>query len=147
MKYFHMIGLCLLLVVIKAQAEVYKWIDKDGNVHYTDRSVKNSEEMNISTETEAKKSSAVDERKQRRQKLADALREDRKEKERLKKEEQKKKKKLKRQCQVAKDQLRNYKSAGGIYDLDKDGKRIMLSDKERSQFTNQLQSAIKKYCK
>ena len=128
-------------------AEIYKWVDEDGNVHYTDRSLKNSKEMNISVDDAVENDISVDDRNERRQKLIDAMREDREEKERLKKEEQKRNRKLRKQCQWARDSLRNYEASGGIYNLDKEGKRVVLSDEERNKFINKLRSDIKKHCK
>ena len=98
-------------------------------------------------EEDAKKDVKKDNRTEKRRKLIDAMEEDRKEKEKLKKEEQKRKQSLKRQCQWAKDQLRGYETAGGIYNLDKDGQRVVMSDKERSKATNKLRTDIKKHCK
>ena len=147
MKASYITLIIFLTASFPAQAEVYKWTDKQGNVHYTDRSVKDAREMNVYTEEDAKKDVKKDNRTEQRRKLIDAMEEDRKEKEKLKKEEQKRKQSLKRQCQWAKDQLRGYETAGGIYNLDKDGQRIVLSDKERSKATNKLRTDIKKHCK
>ena len=147
MKITYLILIASILTSFSVHAEVYKWTDKHGNVHYTDRSVKDSREMNVYTEDDKEKKVRTEDRTEQRRKLVDAMEEDRKEKEKLKKQEQKRKKNLKRKCQWAKDQLRGYETASGIYNLDKDGKRVILSDKERSKSTNRLRADIKKHCK
>ena len=147
MKASHIILIVSILTGFSSHAEVYKWTDKQGNVHYTDRSVKDSREMNVYAEDDKKKQVKTDDRAEKRRKLIDAMEEDRREKEKLKKEEQKRKQSLRRKCQWAKDQLRGYETAGGIYNLDKDGKRVVLSDKQRRKVTNRLRKDIKKHCK
>ena len=147
MKATYLILIVSILTSFSVHAEVYKWIDKQGNVHYTDRSVKDSREMNVYVEDAKKKLVKTDARAEKRRKLVDAMQEDRKEKEKLKKQERKRKLNLKRKCQWAKDQLRGYETAGGIYSLDKDGERVILSDKERKKTTSRLRTDIKKHCK
>lgn len=147
MRFLQISFIFCLLLSFPSYAEVYKWVDKDGNVHYGDKPVNNSTEMNVQLSDDSTDGPSNSNRSERRQKILDALREDREEKEKQRAEEKKKKKKLKRQCQWAKDQLQGYENASGIYDLDKDGKRVMMSDKQRNKFTNKLRSDIKKHCK
>ncbi|MCW8854140.1 MAG: DUF4124 domain-containing protein [Gammaproteobacteria bacterium] len=146
MKIIWVISIIILSVSFSSYGEVYKWIDKQGNVHYTDRPVNNSKEMNVDIDSK-KKEIKIDDRAEQRRKLADAMEEDRIEKEKLKNKKNKQKKKLKRKCQWAKDQLRSYESAGSLYNLDKEGKRIILSDSEREKTTHSLRADIKKHCK
>ncbi|HWT30062.1 MAG TPA: DUF4124 domain-containing protein, partial [Propylenella sp.] len=43
---------CLLgLTSMAASAAVYRWVDEDGHVHYTDKAVVNSEVINVRTGT------------------------------------------------------------------------------------------------
>ena len=99
MKPVYIILISSMVASFSIQAEVYKWTDKQGNVHYTDRSVKDSREMNVYTEDNKNKSVEMGDRAEKRRKLIDDMKEDRKEKEKLTKEDKKRKKKLKRNCQ------------------------------------------------
>lgn len=56
------------------------------------------------------------------------------------------KNKLKRKCQWAKDELKNIESAAGVYDLDKNGKRVLLADDERRKMVKNMKQKIKKHC-
>ena len=38
----------LLMFTVMSHATVYKWIDKDGNIHYSDKSISNSEAYSAS---------------------------------------------------------------------------------------------------
>lgn len=45
-----LIVLCLLSVV--AQATVYKWVDKDGNIHYSDQPHSNAQQVQLNENTD-----------------------------------------------------------------------------------------------
>lgn len=127
-------------------AEIYKWVDEQGKVHYGDKAINNSTEMdvNISKKGHIKIKNS---REVKRQKLLESYADDddreTKEKEKLKK----KKKKHERNCVYSKDRLRQYERASSLYNLDKDGKRITVSKEERIRKTNDLRKKINKYCK
>ncbi|MDH5472492.1 MAG: DUF4124 domain-containing protein [Gammaproteobacteria bacterium] len=146
MKSVYIFFLLLISDSYSVYAEIYKWTDEHGIVHYTDKSVKNSEQMNISIDDEPGQTTKSEDRAEQRRKLVDAMEEDRKEKEKLKKEEQQQARSLKRKCQWARDQLRSYQTAGSLYNLDKDGKRVHLSDQDRQKVTSKLKAQIQKYC-
>lgn len=137
-----------VLVSFTAHAEIYKWTDEKGNVHYGDRPANSDhKQLNISEEdagASPKVSSA--ERAERRQKLLEAYKEDRKEKQEAEAKEKKRKDKLNKQCNYAKDRLKNYKTAGGLYKLDKDGNRVSMSEEYHQKRIKELSKQIKKHC-
>ncbi|MDH5484458.1 MAG: DUF4124 domain-containing protein [Gammaproteobacteria bacterium] len=135
------------LVSSVTHAEIYKWVDDRGNVHYGDKPVDNSQQLEIKTETSDVTAETKDSRDERRRRLLDAMQEDRNEKEKQDADRKKKKKNLNRQCAYAKDRLKRYQQSSGLYDLDKDGNRVLLSDEERKRATDGLRSQIKKHCK
>lgn len=129
-----------------SMAEIYKWTDAQGNVHYGDKPVRQAEQMHIPEEKSGNFGLTSEQRKARREKLLQVMQEDRQEKEKQKAEKQKKRDKLNRQCILAKDQLKRYQKGGRIYNLDDKGKRIYMSDKERDEAVQHLQDAIRKHC-
>jgi len=42
----------LLLFTVLSQAAVYKWIDKDGKVHYSDKPIENSDVVEFKSNTQ-----------------------------------------------------------------------------------------------
>lgn len=136
-----------LLVSTSANAEIYKWVDEHGKVHYGDKPNPKSEQLNISEESSPSKSLSKQEREERRKRLIDAYNEDRAQKKEQAEKDRKKKARLNRNCAIAKDRLKGYMRAGSLYDLDKDGNRINLSKEEREKATNSLRKQINKYCK
>ena len=132
-----------------SHAEIFKWVDDKGKVHYGDKPTINSKQLNIS-EKKFKLSSPIknsESREERRRRLTEAMAEDRLEKEEKKLRAKKKKEKINRQCVLAKDRLHRYKRSGSLYNFDKDGNRYNLSEDNRKKSISGLEKKIKKYCK
>jgi hypothetical protein len=142
--------LLFMLAATASSAEIYKWVDEQGKVHYGDTPVdQSSTQMNITQpEADKKISSQPDptSRDERRRKLAEAMQEDRLKKQEQKQKARDEKEKLNSQCVHAKDALKNYETAGRLYNLDKDGNRVFMSDAEKEATTENLRAQIKKHC-
>ena len=136
----------MFLYSITGNAEIYKWIDEQGKTHYGDKPVEDSKEVdvNISNQGHVKVNQS---REEKRRKLLNAFEEDRQRENKEKSKEKKKKKKLARNCVVAKDRLRVYERSSSLYDLDKDGNKLVLSNSERDKAVGNLRKKIKKHCK
>lgn len=137
----------LVFFSFSLQAEIYKWVDKNGRVHYDDKLPlqNNKQLMNINEESNAV-SGLSDGRLEKRKKLLDAIDEDRQ----LKKDEAEKKKKKKarlaKQCHNARDALKNYQRSSYVYDLDKDGNRVILPSSTRDKVIANLKKQIEAQC-
>jgi len=148
------LSLVLMLLPCMVSAEIYKWVDKDGNVHFGDRS-NHSDAVELNIKGQADKRMNADKnsdeegltREEKRQRILDAMNEDREERNRLKEEEREQQKNKKIQCARLKDKLRNVKRATGLYNLDESGNRVFLSNKDRSKSENSLRKAIDKNCR
>jgi len=126
-------------------AEIYKWVDEQGVIHYGDKPVNNSKEMevNISKQGNIK---INNKREQKRQKLLESYADDQQREEKEKEKLKKKKKKLERSCVQSKDMLRQYERARSLYNLNKEGERVTISSEERLRKTDSLRNKINKYC-
>lgn len=127
-------------------AEIYKWVDDQGHVHYGDKPVTNSEEMQVNIENKGNVKIS-NQREKNRQKLLDAYAEDQARENKEKEKLRKKKKKMKANCINSKDSLRRYERASSLYNLDKEGNRVTMSNAQRDKATNRLRAYISKYCK
>ncbi len=146
MKKVFYIAITALLLITPAHAEIYKWVDDQGKVHYGDKPVADSKQVEVKEEASKGQKISAEERRERRQRLLDAFAEDREKKKEQKAKQAKKQAKINRQCVLARDHLKNYRKAGSLYKLDKDGNRIILSSEERRLTTERLQAQIDKYC-
>jgi len=129
-----------------ANAEIYKWVDEQGRVHYGDKEITNSRALDLDT---AKKGhiNTGSSREEKRRKLLDAMQEDKEREQTEQKKNRDKKKKHDRSCVLAKDRLAQFERASYLYDLDKDGNKVITSNEDRDKRTSQLRKKIQKHCK
>lgn len=138
----------LVSLSFNSQAEIYKWTDSSGTIHYDDKPpLQNKKQlMNIREENNSVDAVSGDRLKKRR-KLLEAMDEDRK----LKKDEAAKKKKKKaqlmKQCNNVRDSLKSYQRSSYVYDLDKDGNRVALPSSARDDVIARLKKRIETNCK
>ena len=139
---------CLLYFVPSVNAEIYKWVDEHGRVHYDDKPPVAAQKklMDINEESNAVRSIS-ESRAEKRKKLLDAIDEDRQLKKEQEAKDKKKKAKMLKQCHVARDNLKLYQRSHSVYDLDKDGNRVTLPSSARDQVIANIKKQIKQYCK
>ncbi|RDH82793.1 MAG: hypothetical protein DIZ80_10995 [endosymbiont of Galathealinum brachiosum] len=140
------VAILLLVYSCFTNAEIYKWVDEQGRTHYEDKPVGNAKEMEINTEKQGH-IKVNKERELKQQRLLETYEDDLQRKNEEIARKKKKKKKLARECYQAKNRLKHYERASSLYDLDKNGKRITMSNIEREKATAVLRNKIKKSCK
>jgi hypothetical protein len=133
--------------------EIYKWVDKHGKVHFSDRPrPEGSEKIQL------KDSPQIDsgvtgagptdaERREKRRRLLEVFEQERAQKEAAAAKKAAEKKELRKKCTVAKRDLREMKEAGYLYDYDKSGNRVILSNDEREKAVADLKRKIDKRCR
>lgn len=135
---------------LPSQAKIYKWIDKNGTVHYDDKPPRenksNKQLMDIKEQNNAIQALPSD-RLEKRKKLLDAMDEDRKERKDQAAEKKKKKAQLTKRCHNARDSLKSYQRSSYVYDLDKDGNRVVLPSTVRDNVIARLKGQIAENCK
>lgn len=138
----------MILVSAQVQAEVYKWTDDKGQVHYGDKpsAVPEAEALGVDTSSHSGVSMDDASRVEKRQRLLDAMAEDRKEKAEQREKARAKNADRQRRCVYYKDRLRRSQQAAAVYRLDKDGNRVFLSQEGREQSSRKIQAQINKYC-
>jgi hypothetical protein len=147
------ITLSLGLLVLGAaalQAGVYRWVDDQGRVHYGDKPpTVGAEELEVPVqkpETNATEAKSEEQRALERERLLQRFQEDRDKKREQAKKRAEEKAERKRLCALAKDQLRVYTEATGLYDLDEEGERKVLSFEERERVTREAEQEVKRWC-
>ena len=131
-----------------AHAEVYRWVDEQGTMHFSDKPNRHTSAEKIEIKTGAVNKDASQERRLKDQKhLLSVLEEERKIKQQKQIEKQKKKEEKKKSCKKARETLNEYLTSGQLYDLDKEGNKIYLSDDEREQEIKKATDAVDYWCK
>ena len=146
----------LLLAVPLASAKVYKWVDKDGNVHFSEQPPPEevqAEEVDTSGSElrESQRRDAdrlnqqrkdADEGRQSDEEQADAARQAA-----LKAEQDRHYQEQRAAaCHSAKTNLQMLRSGGRIFELDEKGRRQYISDKERKARTEHYEGKVEEYC-
>ena len=135
-----------------ANAGVYKWTDKEGNVHYGDQPVlqQKATELDINTDINAKPDSGFSvssDKKKARDQLLEEFKEDREARNKKRNDKRVAKKKIRKQCARARDSLKRYREASGVYKLNKKGERVFYSKEARAKKESAYNKAIKKHCR
>ncbi|UCC57275.1 MAG: DUF4124 domain-containing protein [Gammaproteobacteria bacterium] len=126
-------------------AEIYKCRDANGKLQYTDRpcvgesSVFTPEKAPVADEDS-------DERMNRTRKLLDAMEAERNQKEKAAAEQKVEKERRQRNCNNARDRYRRIIEASRLYELDKDGNRVVMNDVQRAQTTERARAAMERWC-
>ena len=140
--------LVFLLATCQAthSAQVYKWVDKDGNTHYGDKPLgDNTEAVSI------RKAPGVDDNHEQRtskqRRLLEVLQEERQEKAQKKLELAEEKRQRQAECDKARKRRLEIARATFLYKKSDDPNNpIVYSDEERLAATAKVEASIKKWC-
>ena len=147
--YIMVSTLMLTLVSLTAHAEIYKWTDETGKVHFSDKPVgEKAKTLDIKVQ-KANPSSAKtkDERKQRAEGFLRARQEEREEADKKLAEKKKLKALRKVNCKKAKKEYNETIKARAVYYKKKDGTRDYLGPERRKKEEAKAKADIKKWCK
>ena len=153
--YFRSLVLSLALFALsgyfnsESQAAIYKWIDDNGKVHYSDQPppASQAEEIDVDTAPSAPTNGLTDEqRQQKQQRLLDAFTKERADKKATEEKATKAAEERKSWCVRARDELRQLKEATYLYDYDESGEMIIYSKEAREQVAREQAARIDKYC-
>ncbi|MFO7603493.1 MAG: DUF4124 domain-containing protein [Gammaproteobacteria bacterium] len=145
-----------LLLPLGASAEIYKWVDEQGQTHYGEkppagqRSKQLQIDPGVATSPRAEKpdssSNAGESRLERQQKLIRAMSEERQLKQEKREKAQRMEQQRIRNCANAKDNLRRYESSSSVYKVDDAGNRITLPGSERDKSIQRARAEVRKWC-
>jgi len=142
----------LSLVSMSASAQLYKWVDADGKVHYSDRpppaSAKQEQKLNIRNAPvppPAAEESAATAKSYTEQELE--FRKRKVEQEEAQKKAAAEAETDRQNCARAQEKLRLYQEGGRVYTIDAQGERQYLGDESRERGIVQAREEVAKYCK
>lgn len=136
-----------------AAAEVYKWVDKAGNVHFGDQpppgekavkeNIRPPESIKSTPSAAPVKSPSLLERDLEFKKR----RSERLEGEKKQAEEAKQKEARKAECERSRARLADVESGMQLFDYGKDGQRYYLDQEQRTKASNEARQRVEKDCK
>lgn len=151
MKRVGIITLALLTIIFSsaASAEIFKWVDANGKVHFSDRKIDpQAQVVNVKTgaETIGHADQTVEERLMQQQKYVNFLQSERVERKDKREEAQQEEDKKRKLCVAMQDQLKGYGQGNyRWYELDEaSGERKYLEGDQIEAKKRQLESELKK---
>lgn len=144
---YPLAALVLALVTSGSAAQVYKWVDEQGNVHYGDRRPGTGSEPSV-VELPAAPSKDADheERSLRRQRLLEAFEAEREEQRQADAESAAARQERNRKCAQVRTELAKLERANIVYSQDESGSRIYMSDEERAEAAARVRDWIDEHC-
>ncbi len=140
--------LALVLLPPHGMAKIYKWVDKDGKVHYSDKPVKpDSKEVKVDKAPSEKARAEAKARADRLIELQNRRMSIQQDAEKDKQTQQEKQDKQAKKCNEARAEIALLKMQIRIVDTDKDGKEKFVSDEERKKRIETIEGYIAKNCK
>lgn len=160
MKCLVYLSTIVVLSSMPLSAEIYKWVDEEGRVHFGDRvpEDKAAEKMDIPHKQSGSKAgkAATDQQaeqsrmagyRERQKKLLDVWDKERAEQKKEAEKEKKHRDKLAKACERAKNKKAYGDRAQRWYNEKEDGTRHYLSEQERKKAERELAAYIAKVCK
>jgi hypothetical protein len=139
--------LVLTLASTFATAEVYKWVDAHGNVHYGDRPPAAGVDARSMPLPPAPAEDADHERRSLKQRrLLEAFEAERAERDRAETEAAVARAARAQKCESARRQLARFERANIVYTTDESGARAYMSDGERREAAANARVWIGKHC-
>jgi len=132
-------------------AEVYKWVDENGKVHFSDKKTTSSAEkveIKDSTKNQPSQQQGTSNQGIDKQKYLDFLESERQDKKEKKQQQQQELAQQKRRCTNLRDQLQAYEENQSLwYNLNEEtGERSYISEEELQKLISDLRTEIKSSC-
>lgn len=141
------LALCACLLAVGAPAEVYKWTDAEGRVHFGDRPPQGGAETVPMPEKMGDDPVATpEERLEKQRRLLNAFEEERRQKRDAQAQARQEKAERQRNCAEARDNLLSQETASAVYRLGPDGQRVYLDEGEREQALARARAAVEQWC-
>lgn len=135
-----------LLLAEPVFAGIYKCTAADGSIQFTDTPCGEAATTIRKPAAPASPATTRDQRMQKTRRLLDAMEAERNEEKRNAAEARAEMEKRKRNCGIARERYRRLTSASHLYDLDDEGKRVILDDAQRAQAEARAKADVGQWC-
>ena len=145
------LAICIFLA-LPVQAEVYKWTDEQGRVHFSDKPpTEDTPEYQVRTPASAANASPQEsltdaERRARQSKLSDSLEAERREMEQAEAKRKEQRAVREHNCKVARAELHTSSNVNRIFDYDKQGNMVYYSEAQKQIYLESKRAAVRKWC-
>ena len=146
MRYVRIIAclLCLMPFTAFGAGQVFKWVDKQGNVHFGDRPDKQDSE--VVDMPVFKTDPVMEERQKVREESAVKEKEEAAKGEEAKVAAQKEQEQREKNCKIAHERAEQIQTVRRLFRVDEKGERHDMSDAERTEALKAAKEDITKWC-
>ncbi len=157
-SYFIVVGLPLFFIVATSiltasgvNAEVYKWTDENGKIHYSDKPL-DTKSQKVQIKNQPSKEQVLEAKRRQRsiithqRKVQEIANDEAKDKKRMADKLDAEEKKRLAFCANATSQIRLMGRGHVTYTKSEDGSRTYLSDKDKNESIAKLKEEMKKRC-
>jgi hypothetical protein len=143
----------MLLVSVmagSAGAEIYKWVDEDGNVHYSQRQPPKESQPQTTEIVDLKTGGGSDDARKALDKdiqRADKLRTERLKHQADQQQAAAEQAERKRGCDSARARLQSLEESQRIFHIDEQGNRVRVGEEQRQADMAEAREQIAEYCK
>lgn len=134
--------LLLAVVSLPVSAEIYRWVDAQGQVHFGARPVPGAEQIKVRPQV-IERDEATREREERARRFFEARRQEQQAADQLAGDEQARRA---TECRQLRDQLSDLARGGRYFHSHANGERVYYSDDEMNAARRQLASRIDQHC-
>ncbi len=145
----YIITVLIFILPILVKAEIYRWTDEAGNVHFSDKPVgEKAKEIKIKLRpSPLVNKQTVEQRRLRTEQYLRGREQERAEIDKQQKEKKQLRKKRKKKCLAAQKEYGRMSRARTIYYKGKDGARDYVGDSQRTKLLAAAKADIKRWCK
>lgn len=150
MRYFKLTATLILSVALGSAAtaaEIYKWTDEDGNVHYTDKPIdQTSERLNIASNAtdnesvQAQTQARLNRQSEAAEAVANAPKGPSAEEQRAEARQRADK------CAMYQARLTKFTQSRRLYREDEDGERVYLDEADTQKTRDKTEEQVREYC-
>jgi hypothetical protein len=137
----------LLAVAMPLDAQVYRWVDAEGNVHYTDRPPPEVDAERMSIEVQPTDLETTIEAQRDREENLSLRDQDREDDEHDAEAERRDRENLARSCQQARERVARIESARRLSRVDADGNRHTYDEAERAAALAEARAQVAEWCR
>lgn len=138
--------MALLLAQSAAAAEVYRWVDEYGRVHFSDRP-QHAGQKPLQVKPAAPHGDRdLEQRQQRRDRLLRIFSDDRQREQAARKQQEIAQAQRQRDCQLARNDLADLERGGVFYQLDENGERRYLNPEDVDRRKAYWRAEVKRLC-
>ncbi|HET7369439.1 MAG TPA: DUF4124 domain-containing protein [Gammaproteobacteria bacterium] len=141
----YLLGFVLLLTMATASAGVYRWLDTEGVIHYSDTPPPKGAKL-LSIESSPTDTAAVKARIQARNEKIESYRKQRNKEAVAAAKAETEAKQVAKNCAAAKARVQSLAGIDRVRKHDADGKTTYLSGKNLAQFKQQQRERVAKFC-